>query len=75
VIRHAARLLLRVMVTVAAGRPLAWAQAALVTGNPAIDVPAIQAALDRGRQVILTGHFSFDVPPAIPSGRAFNAVR
>lgn len=43
-IRHAARLLLTVMVTAGAGRPLARAQAVLVTGtgDPAIDVPAIQ---------------------------------
>jgi uncharacterized protein (TIGR03437 family) len=35
------------------------------TGDPAIDAPAIQAAVDRARQVILTGHLPFDVPPVL----------
>src|SRR5215472_3758375 len=35
------------------------------TGNPHIDVPAVQAAVDRGGQVILKGHFSFNRPPTI----------
>jgi hypothetical protein len=33
------------------------------TGNPDIDVPAVQAAVDRGGQIVLMGHFSFDRPP------------
>src|SRR5262249_57360942 len=36
------------------------------TGNPDIDVPAVQAAVDQGGDVILQGHFSFDRPPTIP---------
>jgi hypothetical protein len=33
------------------------------TGNPAVDVPAVQAAVDGGGTVRLRGTFSFDVPP------------
>jgi hypothetical protein len=33
------------------------------TGDPSVDVPAVQAAVDQGRQVLLKGHFSFDAPP------------
>src|SRR5215470_18120324 len=36
------------------------------TGNPDIDVPAVQAAVDQGGEVILQGHFSFDRPPTVP---------
>jgi len=37
------------------------------TGNPDIDVPAVQAAVDQGGEVILQGHFSFDRPPTVPT--------
>ena len=33
------------------------------TGNPDLDVPAVQAAVDRGGHLVLMGHFSFDRPP------------
>jgi hypothetical protein len=33
------------------------------TGNPDTDIPAVQAAVDRGGSVALRGHFSFDNPP------------
>ena len=33
------------------------------TGHPSLDVAAVQAAVDRGGQVLLLGHFSFDQPP------------
>lgn len=33
------------------------------TGDPAIDVPAVQAAVDQGGAIVLKGHFSFDVAP------------
>jgi serine/threonine protein kinase len=36
------------------------------TGEPAIDVPAVQAAVDQGGDVILKGHFSFGTPPTKP---------
>ncbi len=37
------------------------------TGNPDLDVPAVQAAVDQGGEVILKGHFSFDNPPTVPT--------
>jgi hypothetical protein len=33
------------------------------TGDPSVDVPAVQAAVDQGGRVVLKGHFSFDAPP------------
>jgi hypothetical protein len=36
-------------------------------GNPDIDVPAVQAAVDQGGDVILKGHFSFNRPPTVPT--------
>jgi hypothetical protein len=41
------------------------------TGNPDIDVPAVQAAVDQGGRVVLAGQFSFDRPPTTPSGGTF----
>src|SRR5215510_13972320 len=35
------------------------------TGDPKIDVPAVQAAVDQGDRVILKGHFSFDTSPTV----------
>ena len=37
------------------------------TGNPDVDVPAVQAAVNLGGEVVLMGHFSFDTPPTIPT--------
>jgi hypothetical protein len=37
------------------------------TGNPEIDVPAVQAAVNNGGIVILQGHFSFNRPPTVPT--------
>src|SRR5713226_3817156 len=36
------------------------------TGDPAVDIPAVQAAVDQGGRVVLKGHFSFDSPPTVP---------
>jgi len=54
--------------------PIALAASALAqppvvtgTGNPGVDVPAVQAAVNLGGQVVLSGHFSFDTPPTISS--------
>jgi len=33
------------------------------TGNPDIDIAAVQAAVDRGGSILLRGHFSFNNPP------------
>ena len=38
------------------------------TGNPGVDVPAVQAAVDLGGEVVLSGHFSFDTPPMVATG-------
>src|SRR5215475_14335928 len=35
------------------------------TGNPDVDIPAVQAAVNLGGEVVLSGHFSFDKPPTI----------
>lgn len=35
------------------------------TGDPDIDVPAVQAAVDQGGEVILKGHFSFRRDPTV----------
>lgn len=41
------------------------------TGDPKIDVPAVQAAVDQGGSAVLAGHFSFDTAPATPAGAAY----
>jgi hypothetical protein len=53
--------------TVLAWAASATAQAVVVvgTGDPDTDIPAVQAAVDQGGDVILEGHFSFDRPPTI----------
>jgi hypothetical protein len=45
----------------------ALAQATVVTGtgNPNVDVAAVQAAVTLGGEVVLRGHFSFDTPPTM----------
>lgn len=45
---------------------LAQATVVIGTGNPDVDVPAVQAAVNLGGKVVLRGHFSFDKPPTIP---------
>jgi len=44
-----------------AGTPLRIVVAG--TGDPNLDISAVQAAVDRGGQVLLRGHFSFNRPP------------
>lgn len=46
----------------AAAQTVVWG-----TGDPNLDVPAVQAAVDQGGNVILKGHFSFNRPPTIPT--------
>lgn len=46
----------------------------LGTGNPAVDVPAVQAAVDQGGNVVLLGNFSFDRPPTTPSGAVYSRM-
>ena len=44
------------------------------TGDPATDVAAVQAAVNGGGDVILKGHFSFDMPPSMSNGIAPDIV-
>src|SRR5215469_10673450 len=44
------------------------------TGNPDIDVPAVQTAVDQGGEVILKGHFSFDRSPTVPTAQGDFAI-
>src|SRR5580704_8100668 len=52
---------------VAAFGVAAAAQSLVVTGtgDPSVDIPAVQAAVDQGGRVVLMGHFSFDAPPTV----------
>jgi hypothetical protein len=58
--------LIAVMGAIATLGAIAAAQPVMVvgTGDPNVDVPAVQAAVDQGGRVVLMGHFSFDRPPA-----------
>src|SRR5690242_18803991 len=49
----------------ASSRPAAADRVLVGSGDPAIDVPAVQAAVDRGGHVMLRGHFSFETTPSI----------
>jgi hypothetical protein len=42
------------------------------TGDPNLDVPAVQKAVDQGGTVVLMGHFSFDRPPTAPDAASYN---
>jgi hypothetical protein len=42
------------------------------TGDPDLDVPAVQAAVDQGGQVILRGRFSFNRPPTTRQGSTYS---
>ncbi|MDQ2949338.1 MAG: hypothetical protein M3Y27_25925 [Acidobacteriota bacterium] len=52
------------------------ARAVVVTGNgdPNVDVPAVQGAVDHGGSVILRGQFSFDRPPTAPAGAIYKRM-
>src|SRR5689334_3782872 len=41
------------------------------TGDPTVDIPAVQAAVNQGGRVIMSGHFSFDAPPTTPVGETY----
>lgn len=63
--------LIAVTVVVAlAERAAAQATFVVGTGDPDVDIPAVQAAVDQGGNVILEGHFSFDRPPTVPDSVA-----
>lgn len=44
------------------------------TGDPNVDVPAVQAAVDQGGRVLLMGHFSFDTNPTKPAGASYSRM-
>ena len=48
-----------------AGRVAAQPITVAGTGDSSVDVPAVQAAVDQGGEVVLKGHFSFDAPPTV----------
>jgi hypothetical protein len=55
--------------------PIAARAAVVVgTGNPDLDVPAVQAAVDHGGRVVLRGHFSFNRDPTTPEGSSWRMV-
>jgi len=58
----------------AAGSVAAQSVAVTGTGDPNVDVPAVQAAVDKGGHVVLTGHFSFDRSPTTPDGTTFSRM-
>ena len=59
------RTLITDIVAVASFAGVLAAQTVVVgTGDPDIDIAAVQTAVDRGGSVVLRGHFSFDNPPA-----------
>ncbi len=67
-----ARRLIAGFATVLTWAASAAAQVVVVgTGNADTDVPAVQAAVDQGGEVILKGHFSFDRAPTVPTATAF----
>jgi hypothetical protein len=46
---------------------VAHATVVVGTGNPDVDIPAVQTAVNQGGAVTLEGRFSFDRPPTIPT--------
>src|SRR6516164_8240113 len=65
---HITRWLVMFQIATLALAASATAQTVVVgTGNPDLDVPAVQAAVDQGGEVLLKGHFSFDSPPTVPT--------
>ena len=63
------RLALVITSTIAlAASALGQATMVMGTGNPDVDIPAVQAAVNLGGNVVLSGHFSFDKPPTVTTG-------
>jgi hypothetical protein len=62
-----------VLAATAGGTP---AQPVTVTGagDPNLDIPAVQAAVDQGGQVNLAGRFSFNAPPTTPAGKTYSRI-
>jgi hypothetical protein len=69
------RRLIAAIAIVGFAAPIAARAAVVVgTGNPDLDVPAVQAAVDHGGRVVLRGHFSFDRDPTTPEGSNWRMV-
>ena len=60
-------LIFTAIATVAMGGSAAAQTLVVGTDDPEVDVPAVQAAVDQGGEVVLKGHFSFDRPPTVPT--------
>ena len=67
-------ILIIIVVDALAGSGLAQPSIVAGTGNPDFDVPAVQAAVDQGRSVVLVGRFSFDRSPSAPAGAIYNRM-
>ena len=61
-------------VTVLVGNLAAQPIVVAGTGDPNLDVPAVQEAVNQGGHVVLKGHFSFDRPPAVPAGATYRRM-
>ena len=70
------RALKRILISMTAFAGTVAAQPVVVagTGDPNLDVPAVQAAVDRGGHLVLMGHFSFDRPPTTPAGKPYGRM-
>jgi len=62
------------LVVALAGSAAAQPTVVVGTGDPNVDVPAVQAAVDRGGNLLLSGHFSFDRPPSARAGSIYNRM-
>lgn len=60
--------------TVIAGTLAAQPAVLVGTGDPNRDVPAVQAAVDRGGRLLLIGHFSFNGLPTVPDGAIYGRI-
>ena len=70
------RVALVVMAAIAlAASALAQSTLVMGTGKPDADIPAVQAAVNVGGEVILNGHFSFDKPPTVTTGLQAIGIR
>jgi hypothetical protein len=72
--KHLRRVWLSIIIVALSAAASAQTVAVTGTGDPKIDVPAVQAAVDQGGSVVLTGHFSFDRPPTTPTGATLNRM-
>jgi hypothetical protein len=74
--KPASRILVMLTIVWAAVAAILAAQPLVITGtgDPTIDIPAVQAAVDQGGQVTLLGHFSFAAEPTSPVGETYRRM-